>query len=419
MADTTLSTERAATAAPKAGPSPAILRARVGSRDWKKLAIAGAAAVLVAVGAYAFFGRGGGKPPQAPAGAAAGPAPAVTVVRVESADVRPSTTFTGRVQAIDKVDLRARVPGYLEKQLFQDGAQVESGQLMFVIEQPPYQAEVAKIQADLQGAQADLLNAKAELSRQEQLVSKGYSTPAKLDEAKSKFGLAQGTVDKDQAALEQAKLNLSYTEVRSPVAGRVGQRAYSVGNYVQPSSGTLATVVSRDPMYVMFPVTQRELIDIRRKAEAEGVDGRAVTVRLQLADGQMYDQTGAVDFVDVTVNQATDSVNVRAKFPNPKGWLIDGQLVTAVVESTAPRKALLIPQQALQFDQTGYFVLVVDADNKVKVQPIGIGSGHDTDLEVISGLNEGDRVITEGVQKVRPEQVVNPTEKPKAAAQAQ
>ncbi|HTY65147.1 MAG TPA: efflux RND transporter periplasmic adaptor subunit [Alphaproteobacteria bacterium] len=375
--------------------------------------------MLVAVGAYAFFGRGGGKPPQAPAGAAAGPAPAVTVVRVESADIRSSTTFTGRVQAIDKVDLRARVPGYLEKQLFQDGAQVESGQLMFVIEQPPYQAEVAKIQADLQGAQADLLNAKAELSRQEQLVSKGYSTPAKLDEAKSKFGLAQGTVDKDQAALEQAKLNLSYTEVRSPVAGRVGQRAYSVGNYVQPSSGTLATVVSRDPMYVMFPVTQRELIDIRRKAEAEGVDGRAVTVRLQLADGQMYDQTGAVDFVDVTVNQATDSVNVRAKFPNPKGWLIDGQLVTAVVESTAPRKALLIPQQALQFDQTGYFVLVVDADNKVKVQPIGIGSGHDTDLEVISGLNEGDRVITEGVQKVRPEQVVNPTEKPKAAAQAQ
>jgi membrane fusion protein, multidrug efflux system len=418
MADTTSSTERAA--APKAGLSPAILGAGRGSRDWKKLAIAGVIALLLAGGAYAFLGGSGSKP-TAPTGAAgaAGPVPSVTVAAVVSADIRPSTTFTARVQAIDKVDLRARVPGYLEKQLFQDGAQVDAGQLMFVIEQPPYQAEVAKIQAELEGAQADLLNAKAELGRQQTLVSKGFSTPARLDDAKSKFGQAQGSVDKSQAALDQAKLNLSYTEVRTPVAGRVGQRLYSVGNFVQQSSGTLATVVSSDPMYVMFPVTQRELLDIRRRAQAEGSDARNFAVRLRLADGKMYDQPGAVDFVDVEVNQATDSVNVRAKFPNPHGFLVDGGLATAVVESAVPHKALLVPQQALQFDQTGYFVLAVEADNKVKVQPVGIGAGHDTDLEITSGLKEGDRVIIEGIQKVRPDQTVNPVERPKAAAQTQ
>lgn len=373
----------------------------------KKLAIAGAIGVFLLGGAYILFGRGGGTPrPGAGPAAPAAPVPAVTVAAAVRKEVRPSMTFTGRVQAIDKVDLRARVPGYLEKQLFQDGSQVQAGQLMFIIEQAPYEAEVAKIKADLEGAQADLQNAKAEFGRIAELNKKGFSTPAKLDETRSKMGLAQGSVDKDQAALDQAKLNLSYTEVRTPVSGQVGQRAYSVGNYVQPTSGTLATVVSRDPIYASFPVTQRGLLDIRRRADEQGVSARAVTVRLRLADGRLYDEAGVVDFVDVEVNQATDSVTVRAKFPNPKGWLIDGQLVTAVVEAATPTTALLIPQQALQFDQTGYFVLTVDPASHVKVQPVGIGAGHDTNLEITSGLKEGDRVIVEGIQKVRPDQVV-------------
>ncbi len=421
MADTTLSTERRypplTEKPPPATPRPST---PIGTpRGRKKVAIAAAVAVLLAGAAYGLLRRDSGAPkPAAGPAATAAPGPAVTVATVVRKDVRPTTTFTGRVQAIDKVELRARVPGYLEKQLFEDGSQVQAGQSMFIIEQAPYQAEVAKITADLEGAEADLRNAKAEFGRQAELNKRGYSTPAKLDEARSKLGLAQGTVDKDRAALDQAKLDLSYTDVRTPVSGQVGQRAYSVGNYVQPSSGTLATVVSRDPIYVMFPVTQRELLELRRRAEEQGVSARAVTVRLRLADGGMYKETGAVDFVDVEVNQATDSVDVRAKFANPDGWLIDGQLVTAVVEASTPAPAILIPQQALQFDQTGYFVLVVDPENRVKVQPVGIGEGHDTDLEVTSGLKEGDRVIVEGIQKVRPDQVVTPVEA-KAATQPQ
>jgi membrane fusion protein (multidrug efflux system) len=170
-------------------------------------------------------------------------------------------------------------------------------------------------------------------------------------------------------------------------------------------------------MFVMFPVTQRELLEMRRRAEERGVSARAVKVRLQLADGSTYDQVGEVDFVDVEVNQATDSTNVRAKFPNPKGWLIDGQLVTVQVEAATPTMAMLVPQQALQFDQSGYFVLTVDPENRIKVQPVGIASGHDTDVQITTGLKEGDRVVVEGVQKVRPDQLVQAVEKPVAAPQ--
>jgi len=394
---------------PVAGKPIGSLRTGGTGRSKTTIVVAAGAVLLAAAGAYMFLGKG--DKPGTAAPAAAGPAPAVVVATVVQKEIRPVMTFTGRVQAIDKVELRARIPGYLDKQLFEDGAKVEAGQLMFVIEQPPYQAEVAQMKGTVAGAEADLRNAKAEFGRQDELVRRGYSTPQKLDEARAKMGQAQGALDRQQAALEQAKINLSYTEVRTPISGRVGQRNYSIGNFVQPSSGTLATVVSNDPIYAMFPVTQRESLEIRRRAQEQGVSPRAVSVRLRLADGTMYDQVGAVDFVDVEVNQATDSVNVRAKLPNPQGWLIDGQLVTVLVETATPTQALLVPQQALQFDQTGYFVLVVDAENKVKVQPVGIGAGHDTDLEITSGLKPGDRVITEGVQKVRPNQVVAPTEK--------
>lgn len=407
MADTTLSTERVRTLGPRPGTS-----------GWKKLAIAGGIAIVLAGAVYAYMQREAATPSQ-PAAAAGpqGPTPSVMVASAVRAEIRPVSSFTGRVQAIDKVELRARIPGYLEKQLFQDGAQVEAGQLMFVIEQPPYVAEVTKIKGQFEGAKADLENAKAEFGRQNELVRKGYSTPAKFDEARSKLGQAQGEVDRQQAALEQAQLNLGYTEVRTPFSGQVGQRAYSVGNYVTPASGNLATVVSRDPMFVMFPVTQRELLEMRRRAEERGVNARAVKVRVQLADGSIYDQVGEVDFVDVEVNQATDSINVRAKFPNPKGWLIDGQLVTVQVESATSTMAMLVPQQALQFDQSGYFVLTVDPENRIKVQPVGIAGGYDTDVQITTGLKEGDRVVVEGVQKVRPNQLVQAVEKQTAAPQ--
>ncbi|HEX8026900.1 MAG TPA: efflux RND transporter periplasmic adaptor subunit, partial [Vicinamibacterales bacterium] len=231
-----------------------------------------------------------------------------------------------------------------------------------------------------------------------------------LDEARAKYGETDADLQRQRASLDQAQINLKYTEVFSPIAGQIGRSKFTVGNYITPDSGTLATIVSRDPMYVTFPVTQRELLAMRKAAAEAGVDARAVKVRLRLADASMYDQVGTLNFVDITVSAETDSVTVRAQVPNPQRILIDGQLVTAVVETAVPKSALLVPQQALQFDQTGYFVLVVDKENKVKVRPVGIGPAPEGQVEITTGLQEGERVITEGIQKVRPEQVVQVAE---------
>jgi membrane fusion protein (multidrug efflux system) len=328
------------------------------------------------------------------------------VVAAVRKDVTPSTSFTGRVEAIDRVELRARVEGYLETRQFQEGGEVTEGQLLFTIEKATYVAEVAQQRATVSRAEATVRLAKIELDRQSELLRRQVAPQAKVDEALAKYGEAQADLQRQQAMLQQTEINLKYTEVYSPIAGQIGRSRFSIGNYVTPSSGTLATVVSRDPIYATFPVTQRELLAMRKAATESGVDPRAGTIRLRLADGTFYDQSGTVDFVDIQVSQETDSVTVRAKLPNPKRALIDGQLVTIVVETSVPRSALLVPQQALQFDQTGYFVLIVDPESRVKVRPVGIGAGPDGQVEITTGLQEGDRVITAGIQKVRPDQQV-------------
>jgi len=342
---------------------------------------------------------------------AAPPAPpAVTVAKVASTEITPSSTFTGRIEAVDKVDLRARVQGFIEKRLFEEGADVKEGDLLFTLDKAPFEAEIDRINADIAGAEAALQVATLSYQRQATLVKKEVAAVAVLDQVTAKQLEAKAQLQSQQAALEKAKLDLGYTDIRSPMAGRIGKATYSVGDLVGPESGTLATVVSQDPIYVTFPVSQRDLLAVRKQAEAEGTDARAVRVKVRLADGSIYDQAGSINFVDVTVSTTTDTVAIRAQLPNPKRLLIDGQLVTAVVEAAKPKTALVIPTPALQIDQTGRFVLVVGADNKVEVRRIEIDRGYEGNLVVTKGLKEGERVITIGAQKVRPQQVVEPTE---------
>src|SRR5262249_28939124 len=239
---------------------------------------------------------------------------------------------------------------------------------LYVIEKTNYQAQVAQISATIQRAQATLRLAKVELDRQEDLVKKQVVAQSRVDDARSKYDEASADLTRQQASLDEAKLNLSYTEIRSPIAGRIGRSTYSVGNFVAPSSGTLATIVSPDPIYAVFPVAQRELLAIRKRAETEGTDRRSVKAKLRPGDNSVDDEVGQVNFVDIQVNAETDTVAVRTAFANPKGLLIHGQLVTGIFEFGTPRPAIFVPQQSLQFDQAGYFVLVVDGDNQVKVR---------------------------------------------------
>jgi membrane fusion protein (multidrug efflux system) len=343
------------------------------------------------------------------------PAPAVTVVKVEERAITPSVTFTGRIEAVDKVDLRARVEGFLEKRLFQEGQEVKAGDLLFVIEKAPYQAEIETIQATIARAQASLDLAMIEQRRQQQLVRKQAVAQAVLDQVVAKAAEARADLQRQQANLTKAELDLGYTDIKAPIAGRIGRSVYTVGDFVGPSSGTLATIVSQDPMYVTFPVTQRQLLEVR-KASAEGrTDPADVAVKVRLADGQLYQEVGRINFVDVQVSQGTDTVEVRASLANPERLLVDGQLVTVVAETAQPRPALLVPQAAVQIDQAGRFVLRVGEGDKVEVQRITVGGEQDGSYVVTDGLKQGERVITEGLQKVRPGMVVSPGEAPAAA----
>ena len=347
--------------------------------------------------------------------AAAPQPPAITVMRVASKPLAPMLSFTGRIEAIDRVDLLARVAGYIEKRSFEEGAEVRQGDLLFVIEKAPYQAEVNRIKAGIAGAQAALTRANLDLGRQEQLAQREVASQARLDTARSQQGQSQADVLQQKAALEKAELDLSYTEIRAPVPGRIGRARFSVGSYVSASSGTLATLVRQDPMYVTFPVSQRELLAVRQRANATGADPRAVKITLRLADGSMYRHVGAFSFLDVQVSATTDTVAVRAALPNPDRLLIDGQIVGVVVELGEPTMTLVIPQQALQVDQTGPFVLVVDKEEKVEVRRVQLAAAREGEVAVTGGLQEGERVITEGIQKVRPRQVVQASESGKGS----
>jgi membrane fusion protein (multidrug efflux system) len=346
--------------------------------------------------------------------ASAQQAPAVTVVTVEQRDITPATSFTGRIEAKDKVELRARVEGFLEQQLFTEGDEVKAGDLLFVIEKAPYQAEIENVNAAIARAQATWDLAEIERRRQSELVKKQATAQARLDEATGRSGEARADLQRQQANLTTAELNLGYTDIKAPITGRIGRSTFSVGNFVGPQSGTLATIVSQDPMYVTFPVTQRQLLAVRKASEAGGRDPKDMAVKVKLADGSLYGEVGRLNFVDVQVNQGTDTVQVRATVPNPEGLLVDGQLVTVVVETAKPQAALVIPQQAVQIDQAGRYVLKVDVENKVQVQRVTVGGEDQGYYVVTNGLTQGERVITEGLQKVRPGMVVDAATAPSA-----
>jgi membrane fusion protein (multidrug efflux system) len=280
------------------------------------------------------------------------------------------------------------------------------GELLFVIEMGLYQATDHAAKAGLDRAEAALKLADIEFNRHSDLGQRNVAAQARLDDVSAKQSEARGTFLGQKATVEKAELQLSYTEMRSPIAGRIGRANIAVGNFVGPSSGALATIVSQDPIYVTFPVTQREMPAYRK----EGGDPANVTVYLQLADGSRYAKTGRLSFLDVTVSQGTDTVLVRATFPNPDRVLVDGQLVAVVAEAGAAERSILVPGQSLQLDQAGAFVLVVDGERKVQIRRVEIGGPRGTNVILKKGLTGDERVITEGIQRVRPGQVVNATE---------
>jgi membrane fusion protein (multidrug efflux system) len=210
---------------------------------------------------------------------------------------------------------------------------------------------------------------------------------------------AQGNLTSAQASLQSAKINLGYTQIVAPVAGRIGRAMVTKGNVVGPDTGTLTTIVSVDPMYVLFPVSQRDFLAMQKKEQQANTDG--ILIRLRFSDGSLFPETGRINFVDVTVNQATDTVMVRATVPNPKGVLIDGQLLQVEVEADKPVERILVPQAALIADQEGVYVFIVE-NGKAAVRRVKLGGDNGADSIVEDGLKGGEQVVVQGLQSLRP-----------------
>jgi membrane fusion protein (multidrug efflux system) len=366
-----------------------------------------AVAVIAAIGWFAFRNLAG--QPQA---AVPAPPPSVGVQVVTQKGVNRTFEFVGRIKAVNEVELRARVEGFLEKVLFTEGQHVKTGQLLYQIEKVQYQAEVDRIKANIAIDEAELTNAQVQYDRSFDLAKQNFSAQALVDTNKAKLENAKGKLLYDKAALLQAQANLDYTDIRSPIDGRIGRIRHTIGNLVNPASGALALIVSQDPIYVEFPVSVRDLHiirDARRDAAgAAGVEGvlAKIEIRVRLSDGQEYQYPGTWNFTQPRVDRQTDSLIIRATLPNPGGVLEDGEFVTVMIREKVEEQRLVVPQAALQVDQTGYYALIVDKDHRVVQRRVKTGPNEGADVVVVSGLEAGDKVIVDGIQKVRPGQIV-------------
>jgi membrane fusion protein, multidrug efflux system len=334
------------------------------------------------------------------------PPPAVSVTPVVVRQVTESTEYTGRVTAIDKVDLVARIVGFIEERTFTEGQLVKKGDLLFRIEQATYKAAVEQARATLAKNKATAVNTKLQLERGQELLRNNNIPQATVDQRAADDAAAQASVLEAQAQLDQAQINLGYTEIRSPIDGRIGIATFTVGNLVQPSSGRLATIVRQDPVYVLFQASERDVLDYKSKVlEAQDNKPQAV-IRIKLPNGSVYPHPAVNNFLDVQVDPSTDTVAVRAQVANPQLLLIPGGIVGVTVERGAPQPALTVPQAAILLDQAGSYVLLVNDEKKVEQRRVTTGVDVGRDVVVTSGLKEGELVIVEGIQKVRPGQVV-------------
>ena len=342
-----------------------------------------------------------------------GPPPAVLVQPAEMKPIADQAEFIGRAAAVDKVELRARVKGFLGPRKFADGDQVKKDQIVFTIEPETYQAAVDQKKAQRDASLAALANAEMQLKRAAELLRTNTGTQVTYDQRLSEQLQAKAQVEDASAQLRDAELQLSYTEIKSPIDGRIGRAAFSPGNLVSPDSGVLATVVSEHPIRVLFPVTQRELLDARREQAA---DPNGIVVRIRLADGSIYKEKGKIDFIDNTVDAKTDGQIVRATFPNTDGVLTDGQTLRVIIEGETVPTAVAVPQAAIAQDQTGAYLFVVNDKNVVEQKRVRTGVSRDGMVAITSGLQAGEKVIVQGQQRVRPGMTVNPTVAPPAAS---
>jgi len=340
------------------------------------------------------------------------PPPAVGVVAAARQPVTQSAEYTGRIQATNRVNLVARVAAFLDEVLFTEGAEVKKGDLLYRLEQGPFKADVQAKEATVNQFKAQLRNAQLTLGRGQALLRTPAGQQAAVDTAQANQLALEAQVQGAEGQLQQARINLDYTEIRAPIDGKIGRTAVTAGNYVSIATGVLTSIVSQDPMYVVFPVSTRTVIDLQNRTGPQ----KAPVIKVRLPDGRLYASSGTLDFIDNSVAGNTDTMTLRGRLANPvlaasadgARELVDGEFVTVILAAADAVDVLGVPRAAVLSDQEGDYVYVVGADNKVERRRIRLGQSTPLVAAVITGLKEGENVVVDGIQRVRPGAIVAP-----------
>jgi len=349
--------------------------------------------------------------------AAAPPPPSVTVAEPVKRTVFDYDEYVGRFVAVDSVEIRARVSGYLDKIHFTDGQMVKQGDLLFTIDQRPFENALAQARANLQQAQSNVSYTESDFQRAQQLVRDKTITEQTYDQRAQAFRNAQASLSANQAAVKQAELDLQFTQLRAPVNGRIGDRRVSVGNLIAGGTGgnattLLATIVSIDPIRFEFTFDEASFLRYERIAKTSqdvASRGAGVAIALKLIDENDYDHPGRMDFVDNVIDRSTGTIRGRGVFANPNGLFTPGMFARVRVPGSPPYEALLVPDAAIGTEQTRKYVLAVGPDNKVAQKYVTLGQTTPDNLRVIkSGIGPDDRIITSGLMRARPGMVVAP-----------
>ncbi len=346
-------------------------------------------------------------------GKGAPPPPQVTVATPVKRTIIDRDEYVGRFVAVDSVEIRARVSGYLEKIHFTDGAQVKRDELLFTVDRRPYQVALDQSKADLERAKAQVDLASADLKRAEELIDRKTISEALFEQRMQAKRAAAAQVLSAEANVRTAGLNLEFTELRSPVDGRIGDRRVSPGNLViggsQPSTTLLATIVSTDPIRFEFTFDEQAFLRYSRLAEAgTSIEKRGIEIELRLLDEPAFRHKGKIDFIDNVINQTSGTIRGRAVFANPDGLFTPGMFARVRVPASRPFEALLVPDSAIGTEQIRKFVYVVDGENTVRQKYVTLGP-LDGNLRVVQqGIEATDRIIVNGMVRARPGIKVTP-----------
>lgn len=323
----------------------------------------------------------------------------VQTINPEIQEIYSESESAGRIDAKYSVDVIARINGWLQKRFFDEGAEIKKGQTLFLIEPDEYEIAVKNAEAGVKRSQAALINAEKELQRAQELVKKDYVSKSYYDDALSARDQNKAALDSAKAQLATAKLNLSYTKIASPIDGKIGKIMITEGNLVNTQSGALAKIVSIKPIYVYFALKSSEFLKFKKLENTSDLSD--MNVKIVLADGSIYPENGKIEFVDNTINETTGTISLRATFENADELLVPGDFVKVVIKSNKPKTVMTIPQSAALDDSNGYYVWIVNSENKAERRNIKVSDEVNKNWIVTEGLTKDDVVIGKGLQSIR------------------